>query len=73
MLYLFIDLFSSEILAILLSTINLVPDEVDANSKSNKVFDFDLNTTRILQGFAFLCNLGLLLFKPHWDCHDYKI
>ena len=27
-------------------------------------------TTRILQGFAFLCKLGLLLFKPHWD---YKI
>ena len=26
--------------------------------------------TRILQGFAFLCKLGLLLFKPHWD---YKI
>ena len=24
-------------------------------------------TTRILQGFAFLCKLGLLLFKPHWD------
>ena len=23
--------------------------------------------TRILQGFAFLCKLGLLLFKPHWD------
>ena len=22
---------------------------------------------RILQGFAFLCKLGLLLFKPHWD------
>ena len=27
-------------------------------------------TTRILQGFAFLCKLRLLLFKPHWD---YKI
>ena len=27
-------------------------------------------TTRILQGFAFLCKLGLLLFKPRWD---YKI
>ena len=24
-------------------------------------------TTRILQGFAFLCKWGLLLFKPHWD------
>ena len=24
-------------------------------------------TTRILQGFAFLCKLRLLLFKPHWD------
>ena len=24
-------------------------------------------TTRILQGFAFLCKLGRLLFKPHWD------
>ena len=23
--------------------------------------------TRILQGFAFLCKLGLLLFQPHWD------
>ena len=23
--------------------------------------------TRILQGFAFLCKLGLLLFKPRWD------
>ena len=23
--------------------------------------------TRILQGFAFLCKLGFLLFKPHWD------
>jgi len=22
--------------------------------------------TRILQGFAFLCKLVLLLFKPHW-------
>ena len=28
------------------------------------------STTRILQGFAFLCKLGLSLFKPHWD---YKI
>ena len=26
--------------------------------------------TRILQGFAFFCKLGLLLFKPHWG---YKI
>ena len=24
--------------------------------------------TRILQSFAFLCKLGLLLFKPHWGC-----
>ena len=24
-------------------------------------------TTRIIQGFAFLCKLGLLLFKPQWD------
>ena len=24
-------------------------------------------TTRILQGFAFLCKWGLLFFKPHWD------
>ena len=24
-------------------------------------------TTRILQGFAFLCKLRLLLFKPRWD------
>ena len=24
-------------------------------------------TTRILQGFAFLCNLMLLLFKPCWN------
>ena len=23
--------------------------------------------TGILQGFAFLCKLGLLLFQPHWD------
>ena len=23
-------------------------------------------TTRILQGFAFLCKLELLLLKPHW-------
>ena len=23
--------------------------------------------TRFLQGFAFLCKLGLLLFKPQWD------
>ena len=23
--------------------------------------------TGILKGFAFLCKLGLLLFKPHWD------
>ena len=28
------------------------------------------STTRILQGFAFLCKLGRSLFKPHWD---YKI
>ena len=24
-------------------------------------------TTRIFQGFAFVCKLRLLLFKPHWD------
>ena len=24
-------------------------------------------TTRILQGFAFLCKLGLFLFNPRWD------
>ena len=24
-------------------------------------------TTRILQGFAFLCKLGLLLFNPRWE------
>ena len=24
-------------------------------------------TARILQRFAFLCKLGLLLLKPHWD------
>ena len=24
-------------------------------------------TTRILQGFAFLCKLGLLVFNPRWD------
>ena len=24
-------------------------------------------TTRIAQGFAFLCKLGLLLFNPRWD------
>ena len=24
--------------------------------------------TRILQGFAFLCKLGLLLFNPRWEC-----
>ena len=23
--------------------------------------------TRILQGFAVLCKLGLLLFNPRWD------
>ena len=23
--------------------------------------------TRILRGFAFLCKLGIFLFKPHWD------
>ena len=27
-------------------------------------------TTRILQGFGFMCKLRLLLFKPHWD---YKV
>jgi len=26
-----------------------------------------INTTRILQGFAFLHKLGLLSLKPHWD------
>ena len=24
-------------------------------------------TARILQRFVFLCKLGLLLLKPHWD------
>ena len=28
------------------------------------------NEKRFLRGFAFLCKLGLLLFKTHWD---YKI
>ena len=28
-------------------------------------------TTRILQGFAFLGKLGLLLFKPRWDYQIY--
>ena len=27
--------------------------------------------TRILQGFAFLYKLGLLLFKPHWGYQIY--
>ena len=27
--------------------------------------------TRILEGFAFLCKLGLLLFKPHWSYQIY--
>ena len=27
-------------------------------------------TIIILQGFAFLCKLGLLLFKNHWDNED---
>ena len=25
------------------------------------------NATRFVRGFAFLCKLGLLLFKTHWD------
>ena len=29
-------------------------------------------TTRILQGFAFLCKLMLLLFKPHWNYKRFK-
>ena len=29
-------------------------------------------TTRILQGFAFLCKLTLLLFKPHWNYKRFK-
>ena len=29
-----------------------------------------LSPARILHGFAFLCKLGFLLFRPHWN---YKI
>ena len=30
-------------------------------------------TTRILQGLAFLCKLGFLLFKPLWDYQKWTI
>ena len=30
-----------------------------------------ITMSRILQGFAFLCKLGLLLFKPHWGYQIY--
>ena len=42
----------------------------DANSSSNRPFArrrHFTTTTRILEGFAFLCKLGLLVFKPQWD------
>ena len=29
-------------------------------------------TIRILQGIAFLCKLGILLFKPRWDFTKFK-
>ena len=34
--------------------------------KVAKFFRYFTTTTRILQGFAFLCKLGLLLFNPRW-------
>ena len=47
--------------------LHLYPVDNAIGDLHDDVFWLLVTTTRILQGFASLCKLGLLLFKPRWD------